>query len=299
MPPKTENTIQLRDGRRLGFAEYGDPNGKPLIYFHGLPGSRLDAFWTDEPAARLGARVISVDRPGIGFSDFQPGRTLLDWPEVVRELAAALGLNRYGVMGVSGGSPYAAVCAYRIPECLTAAGIVVGIGPLDIPHALEGRMQTERTLIFFLRHAPWPTRLIFFNLMAVIAHTSPGRITDIIFGSACEIDRAWLAEPGHRLSYTHDLCEAFRQGGRGYYWDSILLYTRPWGFPLEKINIPVYLWYGEPDKNVPVATGRYLAEKIPACRAVFYENEGHITLPNRHAGEILSALLEHDMLPSS
>lgn len=101
----TAKTIQLPDGRRLGYAEYGNPNGKHIMFFHGHPGSRLEAQYLDETAVRLGARIVALERPGFGLSDFKPRRTVLDWTQDVLALADQLNLARFAVMGVSGGGP--------------------------------------------------------------------------------------------------------------------------------------------------------------------------------------------------
>src|SRR5262249_37704143 len=109
-------TLKLVSGRQLGWAEFGDPAGFPILYFHGLPGSRLEAGLTDDSARRHGARVIAVDRPGFGLSDYEPNRRIMDWPDRVRELVAHLGLERFSIIGVSGGAPYASVCAFQLAD---------------------------------------------------------------------------------------------------------------------------------------------------------------------------------------
>jgi pimeloyl-ACP methyl ester carboxylesterase len=101
-----DRTIRLLDGRRLGYAEWGDPGGRPLFFFHGWPGSRIEGYLGDEAARARGVRLIAIDRPGMGLSDFQQHRTLVDWPDDVVQVAAALGLNRFAVLGISGGGPY-------------------------------------------------------------------------------------------------------------------------------------------------------------------------------------------------
>ena len=130
--------LALADGRRLGYAEFGDPSGAPCLYFHFSPGSRL------EPAAVFsgvrqpwlrGVRLVSADRPGFGLSDRQPTRTLLDWPGDMAALADHLGIDRFAVLGASGGGAYALACARLLPSRLTAAVVVSGIGPLDRPGA--------------------------------------------------------------------------------------------------------------------------------------------------------------------
>jgi len=134
-----DKKIKLSDGRSLGYAQYGDIHGRPLLYFHGLPGSRLDSSGPAPSAIaeKLGIRVVALDRPGFGLSDFQPERTLGDWPKDVVEAADALSLNTFAVLGLSGGGPYDAACARYISERLTAATVVgaarAGGAPWRVP----------------------------------------------------------------------------------------------------------------------------------------------------------------------
>jgi len=147
--------ITLADGCTLGFAEYGVPDGIPILFFPGTPSGRLFHHPDESIAVSLGARVITIDRPGYGLSDFQRNRALLNWPDDVEELADALGFDRFPVAGISGGAPYVAACALRIPERLTAAGIINGLGPTDWQGAVEG-MPGERSVGVRLgRRAPW------------------------------------------------------------------------------------------------------------------------------------------------
>ena len=126
-----DGTIRLADGRVLGYREYGDLEGQPLLFFHGMPGSRVEARMGDSAARALGIRIIAPDRPGYGLSDFKRNRTSLDWPSDIVELSEAMGLDRFGVVGVSGGGAYVAACARQIPDRLNAAGIISGIGSFD------------------------------------------------------------------------------------------------------------------------------------------------------------------------
>ena len=128
---KEDNVLRLTDGRRLGYAEYGDPDGWPLMFFHGTPGSRVMARFAASRAREMGVRLIAPERPGFGLSDVQPQRRLLDWVEDIRELADALSLDRFAVAGVSGGGPYVAACAWKMGKRLVAAGIVSGLAPAD------------------------------------------------------------------------------------------------------------------------------------------------------------------------
>lgn len=127
---RTNQTIKLRGGRTLGYAEYGNPEGKPVFVFHAFPVSRL--IWPyadiDDSATQLKARIITADLPGFGLSDFKRRREILDWPDDVSELADALRIGRFAVFGAPAGGPYALACAFKIPQHLTATTVVCGAG---------------------------------------------------------------------------------------------------------------------------------------------------------------------------
>jgi pimeloyl-ACP methyl ester carboxylesterase len=280
--------ITLRDGRLLAYAEYGDPQGRPLLYFHGFPSSRLEAALTDEAAAGLGIRVIAPDRPGIGLSDFQPGRLIGDWPADVTELADALGLGRFAVLGVSGGGPYALACAAKIPERLTAVGIVGGLGPLDKAGATRGMSLLSRFFLQLFRRAPGAGRTCF-ALAALIARHSPDRLFALFTANVPAPDREVLARPEVRNIFLASLGEAVRSGSQGGARE-LYLYTRPWGFDLACIRVTVDLWHGRLDATVPVALGEYLARILPDRRSRLLDGEGHFSLPLSRMEEILRAL---------
>ncbi len=153
-PETTDRTLRLRDGRFLGYAEVGDPDGRPVLYFHGFPGSRLEARLTHAAAAGGGVRVIALDRPGMGLSTHKPGRGFLDWPDDVAEAADLLGIERFAVAGLSGGGPYTAVCALKLSQRLTGAAIISGVGPFDAPEATVGMSRQNRLIFALGRRAP-------------------------------------------------------------------------------------------------------------------------------------------------
>jgi len=282
--------IKLKDGRRLGFAGYGDPGGRPLFYFHGFPASRLEAALADEAASRLGLRVIAPDRPGIGLSDFQPGRSIGDWPADVAELADALGLGRFGVLGVSGGAPYALACAAKIPERLATVGIVGGLGPLEIPGSATGMTALNSFFLLLFRRAPGLGRALFEPLALAMRHW-PRQLFACFTATVPTADREALDRPGIRPLFHASMGEALRQGARGAMWE-LSLYSRPWPFAVEKITTEVRLWHGELDVTVPAALGHRLAAALPRCRSRFLPGEGHFSLPLNHMEIILRTLAE-------
>ncbi len=286
---KLNQIIRLRDGRALCFNRLGAVGGRAIFYFHGWPGSRLEAAVLEDPAKSLGVEVVAVDRPGYGLSDFLPQRLILDWPRDIGELAAFLGLKTFSVVGVSGGGPYAAACAHAMPERLDAVGIVCGLGPPDVPGATRGMAYLNRALFFLARKMPWLGGLLFDNLAGILGRNPSLIVSPRMTAGLPEIDRETLRNPIARDALTGSMAEAFRQGPAGARHDG-LLYARPWGFPLEAIEIEVKLWHGELDVNVPVSMGRAVAQRIPRCRAQFHPHDGHISLPFNHAAEILREL---------
>lgn len=272
-----DTTIQLRDGRTLAYAEYGASSGKALLYFHGGADSRLEARFLADQARQAGIRLVGIDRPGMGLSRFQAGRRLLDWPDDVVELADHLRIDRFAVVGVSGGGPYALACAYKIPERLTACGIVAG------------EWHPSHFFSFLTRFLPWLLIPIvgYFFRDEEHARKSLLRFTQ----QWPEPDRNSLARPSISDLFVASIVEAFRQGTRGAAYDGMLV-RRPWGFKLEEIAFPaLYLWHGKLDKDVPVTMGRAVAERLAQCKATYYPHDGHISLIVNHREEIVTTLI--------
>lgn len=285
--PTEDQTLRLRDGRLLGYAAYGTAAGHPVVAFHGTPGSRLMLRVADPPARRLGVRLIVPDRPGYGLSSPQPGRQIADWPDDVRELADALGLERFAVAGISGGGPYVAACAWKMPERLTVAAIVSGMGPVvgEIGEALDRR---HRLAFATMRKAP-PLLHLVMATASLGWRRLPERLIDALHAFMPPADQVIVARPEVRASLLAGLREGFRQGGRGA-TDELRLFVGPWGFRLEDIRAPVRLWHGEADDLVPCAMGRYVAGAIPGCRAEFIKGAGHYWVFD-HIEELLQALI--------
>jgi pimeloyl-ACP methyl ester carboxylesterase len=177
--------------------------------------------------------------------------------------------------------------AHALPERVTAAYLVSGIGPLDDREALSAMMPANRILFGLLRAFPQTT-----VGLAALARLAYGRhfdwVVEKMLPSMPPADADVFRRPGMRDFFATDAREAFRQGSRGYAEDQALM-ARPWGFRLEEIRVPVRLYHGEEDRNVPVAMGRRVAALIPDCKAVFYAGEGHLAFVP-HAAEIFSAL---------
>jgi pimeloyl-ACP methyl ester carboxylesterase len=283
-------TVTLRDGRALAYAEFGSPAGQPIIYCHGVPSSRVEAdlIVDNTTAAALGVRVIVPDRPGIGHSQHQPDRRIVDWPNDVLDLAGALGLNTFAVLGSSGGAPYAIACGALIPTRVRVIGVLGGVAPPDAPGVMASMSGPLRVMFRLARFAPAVLRGLFRLNLRTMRRGGP-RASERMAAWAPEPDRTLLQRAEIRDGFLACFEEACRQGPRGPVIDMGLL-AGPWGFDLATVNVPVLLWHGERDRNVPVASGRYLAGALPTCRATFYPNEAHLSVPLNHQKEIFGAL---------
>ena len=285
-------SIKLGDGRLLGYASYGDPTGVPIFYFPGGIGTRLQV----QPSPRFpipaGIRLIGVDRPGMGLSDFQPGRVLLDWPEDVRRLADALELSRFSVLGVSAGGPYALACAYRLPERIHKCGLVAAETPPDSNPPPPGGM---RFLLWMYRWLPQITGLWFWWSYGRHAGKTDEQLSAMLHKQQkiskvfCEKDRQMWSDPELRRQNLMDHIEGCRQGIRGPVHEAAL-WGQPWGFRPEEIAFDrIHLWHGEKDISVPIASARAMAARLPHCSANYFPDHGH-SVGSYYWKEILETL---------
>ncbi len=285
-------TISLPGGnRRIAYAQYGDPRGRPVFHFHGGNSSRLEGAWFDAAAAAKGVRLIAPDRPGVGLSSPQPDRRLLDWAGDVAALADALHIERFAVMGLSGGGPHVAAAAYALPDRLQAAAIISGTGPPQMPGRFRGMFPLLRLNFTFARYAPWLNK-IFLSQMAG-SYDDPDKFLQMVERGMPQPDRDLAAQrPELIRQFSAAAVESHRQGLEAdqQEWG---LYVRPWGFDLAQIRVPVHLWYGVVDNFVPVGMGRYLAAQIPGSELHIVPDGGHFSTINNYIGDILDGLAQH------
>ena len=274
-----DGTLLLGNGRRLGYAQYGRPDGEPVFYLHGHPGSRMEARFAHRAAAEAGLRVIALDRPGYGLSDFQPGRVITDWPADVAEAAGLLQIGRFSVAAGSGGGPYALACAWRLPGLVIQAAVISGVGPYQVPGITRGMRWQNR--MGFEWGSRWPplARALMRSMHRNITGR-PERTIEAIARAMSPADAAIVRRPEVRDVLIADITEAFREGSQGAALDVVLL-GRPWGFSLREIQPEVHLWQGEADALVPPAMGKYQASQIPRCHFTLLPGEGHLLIIDR------------------
>jgi len=283
----TENYLDLRDGRRLCYTEYGDPAGKPLFVFHGNPNSRL--LWGVIPGSPFlpNVRLIAPDRPGFGRTDFVEGVTTLEnWPSDVVALADSMGIGKFAIFAPSGGGPFALSCAWKIPEHLTSVGIFAGVGPF-IPETDKNIASPIRMMWKKAPEMPGLFRLQM-KVFSGLARRAPQLYIRMILGEFGDTDREVYERLNMAEALAPDRNESYRQGGIGTWYDALI--PGDWPIPLHEIRAKVYLWQGDADISVPPSMARYMAEKIPDCEAEFIEGAGHFWI-FEHLAEMLRKLV--------
>ena len=281
------HVMTLADGRGLGWMELGDPAGWPVLGFHGTPGSRLQLAVDDAPIRAAGLRFVLPDRPGYGLSSFLPGRRLTDWPDDVVQLADHLGIDRFSVMGVSGGGPHAAVCAAHLADRVAVAGIVSGVGPLAGPASTDGMMGSNKVIAAFARRRS-PILRGFTRVQVACVRRWPEQAITMMSKQSAAADVALLERPEVRALFVNDVSHASRDAGRACAQD-FELFAGDWGFDLGAIDVPVHLWQGDADRNVPASHARLLHEAIPGSTLHEFPGEGHL-LVLEHLDEIGATL---------
>ncbi|OGV44336.1 MAG: hypothetical protein A2X48_08555 [Lentisphaerae bacterium GWF2_49_21] len=280
--------FKLRDGRNLGYAEYGKPDGTPIFYFHGYPGSRVEAELADKAASHKNFRFIGIDRPGYGLSDSKPDRRLIDWPDDVTELADNLGFDKFHIIGLSGGGPYTAVCAWKIPSRLISVGIISGLGPVDVP-GLRARLSVfQRFWFSTAKHFPFIIKPAAYIVGRMLCR-HPEEFRKILKERTSKSDKEALDDPDILRAFTNSFSEGLKRSSEGLNRD-LLIYANPWGFKLEDIRCKVKVWHGEKDHVVNADFGRHYAKCIPGCQAEFFPDDGHFSLAGIKIEHILDKL---------
>ena len=291
MIPLRDETFVRKNGERVAFSEYGDTNGEPVMFCHGWPSSRLMAQFTHDAARELGVRIISPDRPGIADSSFVAERKLLDWSPLVSELANFLKLEKFRVLGISGGAPYAYALAWAMPERVRAIAVASGAPNIAELSDQSGLLALYRWLMFADQRFPAPLCRLGFRLARPLLSLRPPRRSRswlLKFLQPCDADSL-------RDELAFEACfesqrRAWKASAEGVLADA-QLFAQPWGFSLSELRVPVRLWHGDSDRSFSPGVAKEMAEKIPNCHLHIIEGAGHYSVPIRHIREILADLI--------
>jgi pimeloyl-ACP methyl ester carboxylesterase len=287
-----EHRVQTPDGRVLQVLERGIPDGRPVLVHNGTPNSRLLFDHTVEGAERQGIRLISYDRPGYGGSSRHAGRTVADCAGDVRAIAAALGLDRLAVWGISGGGPHAIACAALLPDLVPAVAVLASIAPwgaegLDY-FADMGEMNVEDMKLQL--EDPTAAREKCERDRQEMLPMEADQLHEHLKTLLSPVDAAVLT--GAVAQFLVDSTRSGMASSSDGWGDDDVAFLEPWGFEFASIQTPVLLRHGRQDWFVPYGHGEWLARHIPGVQAELTEDDGHLTQLVRHIDHVHDWLLE-------
>jgi len=295
VPINRTGALRLPDGRRLTFVETGPPNGRPVIYCHGAIGTPLrDTVKLGPLTHRLHARYIAVNRPGFGGSDLVGGRTVTAFASDLTALVDALHIERFFLVGVSAGGPYALAAAHALDTRVIRTAVCSSLSPLGAPHRTPGMPPRIRMGLAALAAMPRTAQRLGDALLPVL-NRHPGLLHRVIAAHAAPTERARLAEAGERRAAGTSFLNATAYGVGGMIED-YLTYSRGWGFRPQDVSTEVQVWHGGLDPLVPVEHALQLAVSLPACRVFLDPDEGHHFF-RRRLEDIMTVLLNPDRGP--
>ncbi|MFZ1177361.1 MAG: alpha/beta hydrolase [Mycobacterium sp.] len=276
--PRAEGRFYLPDGRRLGYAEFGDPSGAVVLWCHGTPGARRQFPLLGRRAAmKLGLRVVVVERPGSGLSDPHPYAAVADWATDMADVANALGAERLGVVGLSGGGPYALACGAVPPLAARVAAVAVlgGTVPSVGPEATAGSVaDVTRRFAPILSQLRRPLAALSTGLLAPLIPVSH-YVYRAYSGISPEGDQRVFADPEIEGMFVDDVL-LFIKGGCQALVDDARLFGRDWGFRLADVKVPVRWWHGDADPLVPLAAAQAAVERLPDAELILRPGESHL-----------------------
>jgi pimeloyl-ACP methyl ester carboxylesterase len=289
--PKLEGNVAVGDDRQIGFAEFGDPQGRAVFWLHGTPGARRQI----PVEARVYAesrhiRLIGVDRPGIGSSTPFQYSNVLAFADDLTTIADVLGIDDMAVIGLSGGGPYALACAAAMPDRVVVAGVLGGVAPAKGPDAIGGGVMAVGSAVAPLMPViGLPLRLAAVGLIQLIRPLGSPAV-DLYGRLSPEADRQLLARPEFKAMFLDDLLNGSRKQLSAPFAD-VVVFARDWGFRLDEVKVPVRWWHGDKDHIVPFEHGQHVVSRLPDAELYHLPGESHLAGLGR-AEEILGNLMD-------
>jgi pimeloyl-ACP methyl ester carboxylesterase len=283
-------TITLTDGRQYAFEEWGDPAGQVLFWLHGTPGGRLTRHPDPTLWSRLGLRVVTGDRPGYGQSAPLPGRLVAHIGADVAAVADHLGVDRFAVLGGSGGGPHALAVAALLGDRIRACVPVCSAAPAnEQEQAAMVEVNRESFRIWHEQGRPGIARRLSGLREQILADPLGGMTAQM--ADAPEADRDWFSRPDVRQITAESLTDALRPGVDGWVDDSVsFIQDEPWGFDLSSISCPTHFWHSDDDANAPLSAVRRVLGEVPDARLTTWHGQGH-SAPSRNMEQVLTELV--------
>lgn len=270
--PRRVGHSVVGDGRLLGWAEFGHPDGDAVLWFHGTPGARNQVPPSiNEAALREGFRVITVERPGTGSSSDHRYRRILEFAPDVEVLADDFGLDRFAVVGLSGGGPYTLAVARHLPDRVVAGSLLGGFGPVRGPDAVWSYTRALRFAAPAFEVIRSPAGTV---IARVVDALTP--IADPVFDAYVNLlgfaDKPVLRDPQFKAMFLQDLLDAHSLRSVAH---DLALFARHWGFTLDEVEPPIVVWQGLNDAIVPPSHGHHQAARLPRGELRVRPGEGH------------------------
>ena len=273
-----DRILTLPDSRHLGYREYGDATGRPVVALHGTPGSRFKYSGSHEAAAAVGLRLIAIDRWGYGLSSVKPGAKLAEYGADVAVLADALGLATFQVTGVSGGAPFAVAVAAHMKNRVTGLALVSPVGPLS---GSAGNVKLSPFHVVCFRVLPRIPRAIAAVFLAYRGglKIAPNWAMWLAVSRSASVDRRVMSDPKSRSRLIEAFSNGLHDSVRGPVID-MTLFGQSWGLDFSSITARTCVWIGTNDRNVPSTAVEGLIAAIPHCQAVVIPGAGHSWVAN-------------------
>lgn len=290
--PKLEGNIAVGDNRQIGFAEFGDPQGRAFFWLHGTPGARRQIPMEARVyAEKANIRLIGLDRPGIGSSTPHRYDTVVAFADDLRTIADTLGIDKMVVVGLSGGGPYTLGCAAAMPDRVVAAGVIGGVAPTVGSDAMSGGLMGNlgTRVAPLLQFAGTPIGLVASALIRLIKPVASPAL-DLYGRVSPESDRRLLARPEIKAMFLDDILNGSRKQMAAPFSD-IVVFARDWGFRLDEISVPVRWWHGDADTIVPYAHGQQVVARLADAELYPMPGESHLAGLGR-AEEILHTMIK-------
>jgi pimeloyl-ACP methyl ester carboxylesterase len=289
--PKLEGNIAVGDDRQIGFAEFGDPQGRAVFWLHGTPGARRQIPMEARVyAEQRQIRLIGVDRPGIGSSTPYQYDTVFAFADDLRTIADTLGVDKFEVIGLSGGGPYTLACAAAMPDRVVAAGVLGGVAPALGPDAISGGVMAFGSAVApLLQLAGYPIRLAAVSLVRMIRPVAEP-VLYMYARISPEADRRLLVRPEFKAMFLDDLLNGSRKQLAAPFAD-VIVFARDWGFRLDEVKVPVHWWHGDADHIIPFSHGQHVVSRLPDATFHPMPGESHLGGLGR-AEEILRTMTE-------
>ncbi|MFN8943568.1 MAG: alpha/beta fold hydrolase [Pseudobdellovibrionaceae bacterium] len=268
--------FKLASGRNIFYEVFGDPEGIPCFFFHGFPGSHAQAKIAEKQALEHKIKIIAADRPGLGNSDFDSGRTLLSTVQDIEELANHLRHEKFYIIGVSGGAPYALASTYYFKDRVYGLGLVCPLGPLNEKDFRNTFSTVVKSLFFLVHKYPRLMKMVYRKIIAKF-DKNPDKFLLKMSQRLSPRDRAIMQNPAILAILRNSFRHSYKQDP-GNVLNDMQIYNSDWGFSLSEISNPTTIWHGTSDTIVPYQHSVLINKAIPHSQFFTFKDEGHYSV---------------------